>query len=284
MDTLYKQTQDEISPVDLRFSEDEMEAQIDHLTDFVRERVDAMGADGAEIALSGGIDSTATAYLAVEALGADNVHGVLLPKEVNQDENMSDAERVAEELGIDYDVIGIDSIMEEVLAQGDAETENPSEDEWEGRYVGNTSARVRMTLIYLLANRENRIVLGTGNRAELATGYVTKYGDGGVDCNPLANLYKQQVRQVAAHLGVDESVVQKTPTGGMVDYGTDEEEMGMSYDTLDAVLAFYVDGNLPASVTARLTDTSVEAVERIQEFHEESAHKRSPPAEPEPLF
>ncbi len=284
MADLYEQTQDEISPVDLRFSEDEMEAQVHHLTDFIQERVDAMGADGAEIALSGGIDSTTTAYLAVEALGAENVHGVLLPKEVNEDENMSDAERVAEELGIDYDVIGIDSIMEEVLAQGDAETENPSEDEWEGRYVGNTSARVRMTLIYLLANRENRIVLGTGNRAELGTGYVTKYGDGGVDCNPLGNLYKQQVRQVAAHLGVDESVVRKTPTGGMVDYGTDEEEMGMSYDTLDAVLAVYVDGNLPASVTARLTETSVEAVERIQEFHEESAHKRTPPAEPEPLF
>ncbi|TYL40403.1 NAD(+) synthetase [Natronococcus pandeyae] len=284
MSSLYQQMDDEIQPVDLRFSEDEIETQVDHLVDFIRERADAMDTDGAEIALSGGIDSTATAYLAVEALGADNVHGILLPKEVNEDENMSDAERVAEELGIDYDVIGIDSIMEQVLSQGDAETDNASEAEWEGRYVGNTSARVRMTLIYLVANRENRLVLGTGNRAELATGYVTKYGDGGVDCNPLGNLYKQQVRQVAAHLGVSESVVQKTPTGGMVDYETDEEELGLDYDTLDAVLAFYIDGNLPASVVARLADTTVDRVEHVETLHEESAHKRTPPATPEPLF
>jgi NAD+ synthase len=284
MSQLYEQTKDEIEPVDLRFADDEIETQVDHLTTFIRDQVDEMDADGAEIALSGGIDSTTTAFLAVKALGAENVHGVLLPKEVNEDANMNDAEHVAEELGIEYDVIGIDSIMTELRERGDAETEPSSEDDWEGRYIGNTSARVRMTLIYLLANRENRLVLGTGNRAELGTGYVTKYGDGGVDCNPLGTLYKQQVRQVAAHLGVSESLVQKTPTGGMVDYGTDEEELGMDYDTLDAVLAFFVDGSLPASVVARLTDTSVEQVEHVQRLHEECAHKRTPPAVPEPLF
>lgn len=284
MGNLYEQTQTEIDPVDLRFSASEIEAQVDHLTEFIRDRVAAADADGIEIALSGGIDSTTTAYLAAEALGADAVHGIILPKEVNEDENMSDAERVAEDLGIDYDVVGIDSVVEETLSQADAENYNASEDRWEGRYVGNTSARIRMTMTYLVANRENRIVLGTGNRAELATGYVTKYGDGGVDCNPLANLYKQQVRQVAAHLGVSESLVRKTPTGGMVDYGTDEEELGMDYDTLDAVLAFHIDGNLPASVTARLTDTTVESVEHVVSLHEESEHKRTPPTEPEPLF
>ncbi|APX95363.1 NAD+ synthase [Natronorubrum daqingense] len=284
MANLYEQTQTEIDPADLRFSASEIEAQVDHLTEFIRDRVEAADADGVEVALSGGIDSTTTAHLAVEALGTDAVHGIILPKEVNEDENMSDAERVAEDLGIDYDVIGIDSVVEETLSRTDAENDNASEDHWEGRYVGNTSARIRMTMTYLVANRENRIVLGTGNRAELATGYVTKYGDGGVDCNPLANLYKQQVRQVAAHLGVSESLVRKTPTGGMVDYGTDEEELGMDYDTLDAVLAFYIDGNLPASVVARLTNTTVESVEHVASLHEESDHKRTPPTEPEPLF
>ncbi len=284
MPEIYDQIDDSIEPVDLRFSETEIEAQTDHLLEFIRERVDAADADGVEIALSGGIDSTTTATLAVEALGADAVHGVTLPKEVNEDENMSDAERVASDLGISYDVFGIDSIMNEVLETADTDDGNLAEDQWEGRYVGNTSARIRMTVTYLLANRENRIVLGTGNRAELATGYVTKYGDGGVDCNPLANLYKQQVRQVAAHIGVDESIVQKTPTGGMVDYGTDEEELGLDYDTLDAVLAFYIDGNLSASVTARLTDTTVENVREVEQLHEESEHKRTPPTEPEPLF
>ncbi|GAB7018919.1 NAD+ synthase [Halostagnicola bangensis] len=284
MPEIYDQIDESIEPVDLRFSETEIEEQTDHLLEFIREQVDASDADGVEIALSGGIDSTVTAALAVEALGTDAVHGVTLPKEVNEDENMSDAERVATDLGISYDVFGIDSIMNEVLETADADSGNIAEDQWEGRYVGNTSARVRMTVTYLLANRENRIVLGTGNRAELATGYVTKYGDGGVDCNPLANLYKQQVRQVAAYLGVDESIVQKTPTGGMVDYGTDEEELGLDYNTLDAVLAFYIDGNLSASVTARLTDTTPEKVKEVERLHEESEHKRTPPTEPEALF
>lgn len=283
MPKLYEQTQTKVEPLDLRFSEDEIEARSDNLTEFIQEQVDAAGVDGALIALSGGIDSTTTAHLAVEALGSDSVHAILLPKEVNQEENMSDAERVAQKLGITYDVLEIDSIVDEVLDTYDAESDDESEGRWEGRYVGNTSARIRMTLNYLVANYENKLVLGTGNRAELGTGYVTKYGDGGVDCNPLGNLYKQQVRQVAAHLGVAEDMVQKTPTGGMVDYDTDEEEFGVDYDTLDAILALHVDGGVPAAATARLTDTSLDDVEYVVEMHEQSKHKRTTPETPTSL-
>jgi NAD+ synthase len=285
MANLNDQTQDEIEPIDLRFSEDELQSWVDHLKQFIQEQVEAMGFEGAIIALSGGIDSTTIAHLSVEALGADNVHGVLLPKEVNEEANMSDAEQVAQDLGISYDVLAIDSIVDEILDTYGASDDGDSDSEgrWEGRAVGNTSARVRMTLNYLVASYENKLVVGTGNRAELATGYVTKYGDGGVDCNPLGHLYKQHVRQVAASLGVDESIVQKTPTGGMVDYDTDEEEFGVDYDTLDAILALHVDGGVPAGATARLTDTSLDEVEYIVEMHEQSEHKRTPPTVPEPL-
>jgi NAD+ synthase len=281
MTSLYEQTRAEIEPVDLRFAEDELEQRVDHLTEFVAERVAEADADGALVALSGGIDSTTVAHLAVEALGADAVHGLLLPKEVNEEGNMSDAERVARDLGITYDVLAIDSVVDELLDTYGADGDDGSEGRWEGRHVGNTSARVRMTLNYLVANVENDLVVGTGNRAELATGYVTKYGDGGVDCNPLGNLYKQQVRQVAAHLGVEESVVQKTPTGGMVDYGTDEEELGVDYDTLDAILALHVDGGVPAAATARVTGTDREQVDAVVAMHEDSEHKRTPPTVPE---
>ncbi|SEO90416.1 NAD+ synthase [Halogranum amylolyticum] len=284
MPQLYKQTQDEIEPLDLRFSTDELEAQVNHLAEFIRAQVDTADVDGALVALSGGIDSTTIAHLAVEALGSDSVHGILLPKEVNEDANMSDAEQVAEDLGITYDVLEIDPIVDAVLNAYDADSDDESEGDWEGRYVGNTSARVRMTLNYLVANYEDKLVLGTGNRAELATGYVTKYGDGGVDCNPLGNLYKQQVRQVAASLGVDEELVQKTPTGGMVDYDTDEEEFGVDYDTLDAVLALHVDGGVPATATARLADASLDDVEYIVEMCEQSKHKRTPPETPTPHY
>jgi NAD+ synthase len=281
MASLYQQTREEIEPIDLRFSEDELEDRVEHLTEFVAERVAAADADGALVALSGGIDSTTVAHLAVEALGADAVHGLLLPKAVNEAANVSDAERVARKLGITYDVLEIDPIVDELLDAYGADGADDSEGRWEERYVGNTSARVRMTLNYLVANVEDELFLGTGNRAELATGYVTKYGDGGVDCNPLGNLYKQQVRQVAAYLGVEESIVQKTPTGGMVDYGTDEEELGVDYDTLDAVLALHVDGGVPASATARMAGVSREQVESIVEMYEGSEHKRTTPAAPE---
>jgi NAD+ synthase len=286
MSIVHEQTQEEIEPIDLRFTERELDREVDRLVEFVRQEVEESGTEGALVALSGGIDSTTTAHLAVEALGAEAVHGVLLPKEVNTETNMSDAEEVAQDLGISYDVFEIDSIVEEIVATyGDSDgSGGDAEEKWEGRYVGNTSARVRMTLNYLVANHANKLVVGTGNRAELATGYVTKYGDGGVDCNPLGNLYKQQVRQVAAHLGVEEDLVQKTPTGGMIDYGTDEEEFGVEYDTLDAVLALHVDGGVPAGATARIADITEEDVERIVEMHEESEHKRTPPTTPDPSF
>jgi NAD+ synthase len=276
----YEQTQDEIAPIDLQFSADEIETELDRITSFIREQVEEHGVEGVVLGLSGGVDSTTVAHLAVEALGVEAVHGLVLPREANRDENMSDAEQVATDLGISYDVIEIDPLVERFLDIETGEDPETAEADWERRFVGNTSARVRMTVTYLVANRENKLVLGTGNRVELALGYVTKYGDGGVDCNPIGDLYKQQVRQFAAHFGVDESLVQKTPTGGMVDYGTDEEEIGVEYDTLDAILALAIDGDVPVSAVARIADTTPDTIERIIEMKEENEHKRTAPPTP----
>ena len=268
----------EIAPLDLRFSSDELAAERERITAFIRKQVDRHDADGVVLGLSGGVDSTAVAHLAVEALGREAVHGLVLPREVNSDANMSDAERVANDLEIPYDVIDIDPMVEEFLAieAGDAS----DDDGWESRFIGNTSARVRMTVNYLVANKENRLVLGTGNRVELALGYVTKYGDGGVDCNPIGNCYKQQVRQLAADLGADAELVQKTPTGGMVDYETDEEEIGVEYDTIDAILALAIDGDVPTAAVADIAETTPETVEHIREMYRENEHKRTAPPTP----
>ncbi|WP_049997769.1 NAD+ synthase [Halococcus sediminicola] len=268
----------EIAPLDLRFSSDELAAERERITSFIQEQVDRHDADGVVLGLSGGVDSTAVAHLAVEALGREAVHGLVLPREVNSDANMSDAERVANDLEIPYDVIDIDPMVEEFLAieAGDAS----DDDGWESRFIGNTSARVRMTVNYLVANKENRLVLGTGNRVELALGYVTKYGDGGVDCNPIGNCYKQQVRQLAADLGADAELVQKTPTGGMVDYETDEEEIGVEYDTIDAILALAIDGDVPTAAVADIAETTPETVEHIREMYRENEHKRTAPPTP----
>ncbi|RQG92732.1 NAD+ synthase [Natrarchaeobius halalkaliphilus] len=262
--------------LDLRFSDAELERHREHITGFVRDRVDAAGVDGAVLGLSGGIDSTLTAYLTAEALGSENLHGLVLPATVSGDENMSDAERVARDLEISYDVLEIEPVVDSLLAvypeaEGDREA------------VGNARARVRAVLNYLVANHERRLVIGTGNRSEAAVGYFTKYGDGAVDCHPIGNLYKKQVRQLARHVGVPADLATKTPTAELWADQTDEEEMGIGYDTLDSILATHIDGPLSVAATCRALEVDAETVEQVRRMHDRSEHKRTVPPAPEPI-
>jgi NAD+ synthase len=274
----------ESAPLDLRLSEAELEATREHLTAFIETVVDDAEAEGAVLGLSGGIDSTLTAHLAVEALGVDGVHGLVMPGEVNTAGNMSDAERVARDLGIEYDVIDIEPIYDAFVEAFPGETTADRLDDDPLRTAaGNVRVRVRAVLNYFVANAENRVVLGTGNRSEALTGYFTKYGDQAVDCNPIGNLYKQQVRQLAAHVGVDDDLVNKTPSAEMWTGQTDEGEMGLEYDALDAILALHIDGPLSQAATVRQLDVTAEQVERVVGLYERSAHKRSMPPAPNAL-
>ena len=260
-------------PLDLRLSEAELEAARERIVSFIADVVDEAGAEGAVLGLSGGIDSTLTAYLAVEALGTDGLYGITMPSEVNDPDVMSDAERVAETLDIEYDVVEIQPIADAVFETfPDAAADRMAK--------GNVFVRTRAVLNYFVANAENRVVLGTGNRAEAMTGYFTKYGDQAVDCNPIGNLYKMQVRQLAAHVGVPHDVVMQEPSAGMWEGQTDAEEMGLDYDTVDAILAVHVDGGLSRDTTVRELDVPAEAVDRVVELYERSAHKRSMPPAP----
>jgi len=136
---------------------------------------------------------------------------------------------------------------------------------------------------YYVANEENRIVLGTGNRAEALTGYYTKYGDQAVDCNPIGNLYKQQVRQLAKHLGAPEELAEKEATAELWEDQTDEGEIGLDYDTIDSILALHVDGDLSPAATERALDVDRDAVTKVRELYERSKHKRAmPPAPTDP--
>ena len=264
---------DTIDPIDLRFAPDELQPVVDSIAAFIEETVAEAGASQVVMGLSGGIDSTTTAHLATEALGPEAVHAMVLPGRVSDEENMSDAERVAMDLGIAYDVIEIQPFVDDLV-------EAVPEVEQDQLAVGNTRARVRMVLNYLLANHEGGLVLGTGNRTEALVGYFTKFGDGAVDCNPLGGLYKQQVRQVARSLGVDEDLVTKTPTAGLWAGQTDEGELGIDYDTLDAILALHVDGELSAGATARILSIDRETVDRVDAMVDRSEHKRHRPPAP----
>jgi NAD+ synthase len=264
------------SAVSLDLAAEELEAHREQITGFIESVVADADAEGAVIGLSGGIDSTLVAHLAVEALGADAVHGLVMPSEVNTDTNMSDAERVAELLDIEYDVLDINPIVDAFFEAYPAGVDDRMA-------AGNVRVRTRAVLNYFVANAESRVVLGTGNRSEAMTGYYTKYGDQAVDCNPIGNLYKRQVRQLAAHIGVPEDLVTKPPSAEMWEGQTDEAEMGLDYDTVDAILALHIDGPFSRSATVETLGIPETAVERVVELYEQSEHKRHMPPAPAEL-
>jgi NAD+ synthase len=263
-------------PIELRLTDDELAAHREHITGFIRDIVDDASADGGVIGLSGGIDSTLIAYLATESLGEDSVHGLVLPSEVNPDESMSDAERVAETLDITYDVIEINPIVDDIFKAYPA-----GEDDQMA--AGNVRVRARAVLNYFVANTENYIVLGTGNRSEALTGYFTKYGDQAVDCNPIGNLYKRQVRQISSHIGVPDDIVEKAASAEMWEGQTDEEEMGLTYALLDSILVLHIDGPLSKHATAETLGVDESAIERCEELYQQSKHKRHMPPAPDSL-
>jgi NAD+ synthase len=272
------------NPLDLTLSESKLGTYREHITAFIRDTVEAAGADEAVIALSGGIDSTLTSHLAVEALGSGSVYGLVLPSEVNREGNMSDAERVASDLlGIEYDVVEIGPLVEAIR---DAIPASMAAEDPDRRRTaaGNLRARLRAVVNYYAANSRNGLVVGTGNRSEAQVGYFTKYGDGAVDCLPIAPLYKQQVRQLARHVGVPEDLAAKTASAELWSGQTDEAELGVGYDTLDSVLALHVDGPLPPSATAAHLGIDRDVVERVRAMYERSAHKREFPPGPGPLY
>jgi NAD+ synthase len=258
----------------LDLDENELERTKQRISSFIEEITEAAGADGAVLGLSGGIDSTLTAYLAVEALGSDRLHGLVMPGTVSSQDNMSDAEIVATDLGIPHDVIEIEPIVDSFL------TAYP-EAEGDQLAVGNARARTRAVLNYLVANHEDRFVLGTGNRSEALVGYFTKFGDQAVDCNPIGNLYKCQVRALARHVGVPEPIIEKEPTAGLWAGQTDEEELGLSYEQLDAILALHVEGPADVSATASVVGVDASTVTHVDELVQRSVHKRSMPPSPD---
>ena len=200
------------------------------IVEFIRDRVEAAGAEGAVLGLSGGLDSATVAFLAARALGPDRVLALLLPEAgVTPSKDVEDARKVASTLKIEVEEIDISQVLRGYFAVLPAE-EAPAV------VNGNLKARVRMTILYWHANLLHRLVLGTGNRTEIMLGYSTKFGDGAADLLPIAALYKSEVRDLARSLGVPDRILEKAPTAGLWPGQTDEEELGITYEDADAIL------------------------------------------------
>lgn len=246
----------------------------EEIIDFIKDKVDEANADGIVVGLSGGIDSTITAFLATEAIGKENVFGVVMPSTTTPTEDKVHGTDLAKLLGINYAELGIDKLLNEFLIL--TNTVEKSND----LAIGNLKARIRMSILYYYANIKNYMVGGTGNRSEILIGYFTKYGDGAADMEPIGELYKTEVRQLAKYIGIPDEIINKPPRAGLWDNQTDEEEIGMSYEVLDRVLYNYVDLDKAPDEIASEIDIPVEEVERIILKVKNNAHKIKIPATP----
>jgi len=202
---------------------------------FIRETVAAAGRDSLVVGLSGGIDSAVAAGLAVRALGADKVRGVLMPYSSSSAASVSDAEAVAGVLGIATEKVEISPMADAFLA------EMSSADRIRR---GNVMARCRMIVLYDRSARDGSLVLGTGNRTEGLLGYTTMYGDNACALNPIGQLYKTEIRALCAHLGLPEAVLTKAPSADLWEGQADEDELGVTYEEVDRLLVHMVDEGL----------------------------------------
>ncbi|MFC7440863.1 NAD+ synthase [Laceyella putida] len=208
------------------------ELTTDLLTTALREEVMKAGFDKVILGLSGGIDSALSLYLSVRAFGPENVVAVRMPYKTSSPSSLEDAETVIA-------ATGVEALTIDITPQIDAYFELMPEATPLRR--GNKMARERMTILYDLSAHYNALVIGTSNRTELLLGYGTQYGDAASAINPIGDLYKTQVRQLSAHLGVPESIIAKPPSADLWEDQTDEGELGFSYLEVDCLLHYMVD-------------------------------------------
>ena len=234
----------------------------DKLTSWIKDEVTERGCLGVVIGMSGGVDSSVVAVLCKRAF-PENTMGVMMPCHSNPDDK-AHAQAVADKFDIPTVEVVLDSIYEAFLKKLPEFKDNP---ELKHLARANLKPRLRMVTLYYITNQLRYMVVGSSNRSEVAIGYFTKYGDGGVDIMPLGNLVKSQVGELARFLDIPQSIIDKAPSAGLWEGQTDEAEMGMSYEALDG---FILTG-----------EASEEVRKKIKAMMASSAHKRSLPPIPE---
>ncbi len=196
------------------------------LTSKLKNFFQVAGKKKAVLGLSGGVDSALVLKLCADALGGANVYAYYLPY-FESPEDVSQVKAWAKVSGCRFETYSIKRPVDELC---------DTVGNWDTTSKGNFMARTRMSLLYHQARQHQALVVGTGNKSELKTGYFTKYGDGGVDVLPLGNLYKTDVWNMSRLLGIPRHFIEKTPSAGLWEGQTDEKEMGISYVELDEIL------------------------------------------------
>jgi len=239
----------------------------DILVQFVREEVLKVGAKGVVVGISGGIDSALSARLAVDALGSAAVTGMGLPYRESAKSSRDDADLVAQQLGIELVVIDISPQIDAYFEPFPKATPTRR---------GNKMARERMSILYDHSSIRSALVLGTSNKSELLLGYSTLWGDGAHALNPLGDLYKTQLFQLARHLGLPERVINKVPSADLFVGQSDEQDLGFSYELADQILFQLIDERRSPAEVAEL-GSAPELVDAVWRRVRDSQFKRRPP-------
>ena len=235
------------------------------LVDFIKQETERFGIKKCVIGLSGGIDSAVAAYLSVKALGKKNVKGILLPYKASSKESISDALTIVKDLQIEAKIINVTAPVDAMI-----------NDEISNVRKGNIIARTRMIALYDYSQEIGGLVIGTGNKTEILLGYSTLYGDSASAINPLGDLYKTQIWQLAEILKIPKKIIQKKPSADLWVGQTDESELGITYKQADRLLYFLIDCRYS---DAELIDAGfkMEFIKHVKHLIVRNQFKRVPP-------
>jgi len=238
---------------------------------FIKQYVENAKADGIVLGLSGGVDSNTTAALSSLAIGGEHVIGLMLPeKETYNLKDVDDARLVAEKFGLKTQICDITPALE-----GFYKT-IPTFDSADRLCKGNIKARTRMIYLYYYANKFNSIVCGSSDKSETMMGYFTKWGDVAADISPIMDLYKTQVRKLAAHLGIPAELASKPSTPALWPNQLAETELGIKYETLDLIL-YGLERFMTAEEIAKQLNIGNALVKKVKSRWLAAEHKRRLP-------
>ena len=235
---------------------------------FLAEKLRKVGAKGFVLGVSGGIDSAVVLRLCVRAVGKDKVLALMMPEKDSPKEDLGDGKDLCELEGVRYKIIDITNPVAACVKAIKGKVDIGS--------LANIKARCRMIMLYHYANTDRRLVVGTSNKSEMLVGYFTKYGDGAADLEPIGDLYKTEVRELAERMEIPDKIIRKAPSAGLWKGQTDEGEMGIKYERLDAIL-LGIELGLSDKETATRSGTTIKEVQRIARLVRSTSHKRKTP-------
>lgn len=253
-------------------SQDYLET-IKNIEEFLLDEIEKNHSEGVIFGLSGGIDSAVIAYICSRAVKEDTMAMIMPDTDITPRTETEDALKIIEQTGLSYKLVDIKPIIHEY-----SQYMEPSR-----RARGNLRARVRASILYYYANAKNYLVLGSSDRSESLLGYFTKFGDGAADLTPIISLYKLQVREIAKSLGVPQDVISKKSSPHLWEGHAAEDEIGATYEEVDAILYCLFDKNMSVGEAASATQLDKSLVEKILQVNQRSRHKRKTPAEPEKM-